>query len=326
MEPYMTLTVHYVTRDFTMKITVGDGRGNLLRPKRSLSYQNTSLKLSVQQDGAPDKLWSRGVLEQLPAISHVLSSDRKARHLVPTWQDVEVLEALNKTLSPLTDFTDALSGEQYVSISSVKPVLHLFETSVVAVQEDDLDLTRSIKSKVLVYLQEKYSDPNTQELLDIATSLDPRFKMDYIHEDKKTTIKARLTHEMTGITSVVQSSTSTASPASPMKKSRKTLGSFLKAAKGNEASSQPEQDVVSELQSYLLLSNIDSEADPLVWWREHKGEFPRLSILAKKYLCIPATSSPSERVFSTGGDIVTCLRSSLKPQNVDRLVFLAKNL
>lgn len=74
------------------------------------------------------------VLEQLPAISHVLSSDRKARHLVPTWQHVEVLEALNKTLSPLTDFTDALSGEQYVSISSVKPVLHLFETSVVAVQ------------------------------------------------------------------------------------------------------------------------------------------------------------------------------------------------
>lgn len=90
-----------------------------------------------------------------------------------------------------------------MSISSVKPVLHLFETSVVAVQEDDLDLTRSIKSKVLGYLQEKYSDPNTQELLDIATSLDPRFKMDYIHEDKKTTIKARLTHEMTGITSVV---------------------------------------------------------------------------------------------------------------------------
>lgn len=139
------------------------------------------------------------VLEQLPAISHVLSSDRKTRHLVPTWQDVEVLEALNKTLSPLTDFTDALSGEQYVNIS-VKPVLHLFETSVVAVQEDDLDLTRSIKSKVLGYLQEKYSDPNTQELLDIATSLDPRWTTSMRTKKKK---KARLTHEMTSINSVV---------------------------------------------------------------------------------------------------------------------------
>lgn len=138
----------------------------------------------------------QSVLEQLPAISHVLSSDRKARHLVPTWLDVEVLEAPNKTLSPLTDFTDALSGEQNVSISSVKPVLHLFETSVVAVQEDDLDLTRSIKSKLLGYLQEKYSDPNTQELLDISGSK--------IQDGlQKTTIKARLTHEMTSITSVV---------------------------------------------------------------------------------------------------------------------------
>ncbi|XP_016418471.1 uncharacterized protein LOC107748254 isoform X2 [Sinocyclocheilus rhinocerous] len=39
---------------------------------------------------------------------------RKARHLVPTWQDVEVLEAVNNSLSPLAEFTDALSGEQYV--------------------------------------------------------------------------------------------------------------------------------------------------------------------------------------------------------------------
>lgn len=136
------------------------------------------------------------VLEQLPAISHVLSSDRKARHLIPTCQDVEVLEAINNTLNPLTDFNDALSGEQYESISSVQPALHLFETSVVAVQEDDSDLTRSIKSRILGYLQEKYSDPNTQELLNIATPLDPRFKMNYVSEDNKTPVKARLTDEM----------------------------------------------------------------------------------------------------------------------------------
>ncbi|XP_061584717.1 E3 SUMO-protein ligase ZBED1-like [Cololabis saira] len=304
------------------------------RRKRDLAEAQKELKLPEHKlkTECPTRWGSRQamiqrVLEQLPAISHVLSSDRKARHLIPTWQDVEVLEAINNALSPLTDFTDALSGEQYVSVSSVKPVLHLFETSVVAMQEDDSDLTRSIKSKILGYLQEKYSHPNTQELLDMATSLDPRFKMEYISEDNKTTVKARLTREMTDdIPSVTQTPPSTTPPAAPMKKSRKTLGSFLKAAKGSEAPSQPEQDVASELLSYLLSSKIDSEADPLVWWKEHKGEFPKLSVLARKYLCIPATSSPSERVFSTGGNIVTCLRSSLKPQNVDRLVFLAKNL
>lgn len=59
---------------------------------------------------------------------------------MPTWRDVEVLEMVNKTFIPLADFTDALSGEQYVSISSVKPVLCLFET-IMAIQEDDMDLT-----------------------------------------------------------------------------------------------------------------------------------------------------------------------------------------
>lgn len=113
------------------------------------------------------------VLEQIPAISHVISSDRKARHVAGFLK----FSRHSKILSVLlTDFTDALSGGQHVCISSTKLVLNLFKTVVVAVQEDDLDLTPSIKSKILGYLQKKYSDPNTQELLDIATSLDPRFK------------------------------------------------------------------------------------------------------------------------------------------------------
>ncbi|KAJ8398078.1 hypothetical protein AAFF_G00431550 [Aldrovandia affinis] len=200
-----------------------------------------------------------------------------------------------------------------------------------AVQEDDTDLTQSIKSKILQYLQEKYSDPNTQELLDIATTLDPRFKLDYVSEDNKTSVKARLKDDMTSITMQSPPTTAPSAPVPPGEKKRKTLGSFFKAAKGNEAAapsdaSQLEQDVDMELGSYLLTRNIDTEEDRLVWWKKHKGQYPRLSMLARKYLCTTATSSPSERVFSTGGNIVTCLHSSLKPQNVDRLVFLAKNL
>lgn len=46
----------------------------------------------------------------------------------------------------------------------------------------------------------------------------------------------------------------------------------------------------------------------------------------KKYLCIPATSAPSEQAFSTSGNTVICQRSALKPERVDQLVFLALNL
>lgn len=45
-------------------------------------------------------------------------------HLIPTWQDVDVLEMVSKTLGPLLEFTDAFSGEQLVTVSYVKPVWH----------------------------------------------------------------------------------------------------------------------------------------------------------------------------------------------------------
>lgn len=89
---------------------------------------------------------------------------------------------------------------------------------------------------------------------------------------------------------------------------------------------QEQQAISAELQSYLQPGNLDSEEDPLDWWRERQKLFPRLSKLVKKYLCILATSSSSEMEFNTGRNMVTCLCSSLKPENVERLVFLSKNL
>ena len=53
-------------------------------------------------------------------------------------------------------------------------------------------------------------------------------------------------------------------------------------------------------------SDPDSESSPLAWWKVHEVNFPLISRLAKKYLCIPATSTASERVFSAGGNVVTC--------------------
>ena len=66
--------------------------------------------------------------------------------------------------------------------------------------------------------------------------------------------------------------------------------------------------------------------NPLTWWKSHEHVFPLLANLATSLLCIPSTSVPSERVFSAADDTVTQQRSLIKPEHVDMLVFLKKNL
>jgi len=44
------------------------------------------------------------------------------------------------------------------------------------------------------------------------------------------------------------------------------------------------------------------------------------------YLCIPATSTPSERCFSTAGLTVTEKRANLDPDTIEKLIFIKENI
>ncbi|XP_059922903.1 E3 SUMO-protein ligase ZBED1-like [Gadus macrocephalus] len=303
--------------------------------QKQLNLPEHSLKTECPTRWGSRQAMIERVLEQQKAIAQVLSNDRKLRHLTLSWQDVDVLEAVNKSLSPLVEFTDALSGERYVSVSFVKPTLHLFNNSILKDQEDDTPLAKTIKHNILTYLNDKYSDRTTQELLDVASALDPRFKLKYVDEDVRGSIVDRLKVEMRDVMNAMEKAPhetaalpADAEDAGAGKKRKKDLASFFKVTADKVAGPPPQQDqaIASEIQSYFHTETLDPEEDPLTWWRDAKRMYPRLSHLARKYLCIPATSSSSERVFSTSGNIVTCLRSSLKPDHVNRLVFLAKNL
>lgn len=82
----------------------------------------------------------------------------------------------------------------------------------------------------------------------------------------------------------------------------------------------------AELTRYLQEEALDTSGDPLLWWRDNESRFPLMSKLAKKYMCICATSTASERMFSTAANIVTPVRCCLKPEKVNMLVFLSRNL
>jgi hypothetical protein len=81
-----------------------------------------------------------------------------------------------------------------------------------------------------------------------------------------------------------------------------------------------------ELTRYLNMPNVAGNVDPLCWWRDRQDELPMLAILANKYLCLSATSVPSERLFSDVGNHVTARRNRLSSNVISNLLFLKRNM
>ncbi|CAM4735536.1 unnamed protein product [Leuciscus chuanchicus] len=170
-------------------------RRALTEAQKELNLSEHALVTECQTRWGSKQHMTERVLEQQKAVALVLSTDKNHRHLVQTWQDIDVLEAINKTLSPLQDFTDALSGESYVNVSSC-----------------------------------------TTEITTVPPPPPPP-------------------------------------PPPPSKKAQRSLGSLLKSS-----NTTPAVQVL-----------VDAVTAP-----------PHPRKPARKYLCIPATNSPSQRIFRTG--------------------------
>lgn len=80
-------------------------------------------------------------LEQQQAVCAVLADNRNKWHLMPKDLDVTTMEALKN--GPLREFTDALSGEQHPTVSSVLPLLWKTE-SILIVPSSDSQLSSRI--------------------------------------------------------------------------------------------------------------------------------------------------------------------------------------
>ncbi|KAJ8358392.1 hypothetical protein AAFF_G00010390 [Aldrovandia affinis] len=161
------------------------------------------------------------VLEQEKAIIQVLAADKKTRHLVPTWQDIQVLELVTAALKPLQDFTDALSGEMYVTVSYLKPVIHLLNAEVLNPNEGDTELTQEIKTEALLVENTALGESSLAE--------------DHTDKEKEA-----------------------ATAPQSAKKPKKSLGSFFKKTSSAPASCSQRQIIEQELNSYIMAMAADS--------------------------------------------------------------------
>ena len=135
------------------------------------------------------------------------------------------------------------------------------------------------------------------------------------------------------VCNIILNDTDESTPASTTRQNKEEFvhesdlwGTFDK--KVAEASTHRTNSVESavEIRRYIQEKNLPRQEDPLGWWKQQASGYPHLCKLFKKYLCIPATSVPSERAFSKAGELVSKKRSNLKPSNINMLLFLSNKM
>ncbi|KAL7832464.1 hypothetical protein SRHO_G00294820 [Serrasalmus rhombeus] len=186
---------------------------------------------------------------QLGLPSHQLITETTTRwgsRLLMIERVLEHERALSKVLS-----ADMMIGEEYGTLSCVRPVLHLFNTSLLAPGEEDGELCKSIKTSIVNYLNNRYADPSTSDFLDIASFVDPQFRAKYIQ-------------------TVPESVDRREAAVAHTAKKKRSLASFFQQSTTTSTTFTQREAIENEFSSYLLSVCLESDADPLKWWKEHE--------------------------------------------------------
>lgn len=205
--------------------------------------------------------------------------------------------------------------------------------------KDDTDMTREMKLVMTSDFSSRYMDSHDVLLKAyfLASALDPRFKgLPFLKNEERELVFSKLAVEASNTVQVDQQEDAEIPLPDTTEEDEIHSAKKMKAMDmlfGNTFQKMPETCPLSrsasevsrdEVLKYRSMVPLPLTECALDWWNSHETELPILANLARSYLCIPATSVASERVFSTAGDIVSSQRSSLQPDCVDQLIFLKK--
>ena len=254
--------------------------------------------------------------------------------------------------------TLALSEEKSPTVGLILPLLERLHKHF-TVNPDDEPFTKALKAAVGTDLATRYTDPQLLVFLEEASALDPRTKNKACVNDdtwsrvvektallttvvgKQVTVKQEpglpvADSNLPPLPELPSDATTTCTEGPAINSTddkteihKKTALECLFDDDVQVIKEEPalslQQRVLKQIDTYRKAKQLPMNANPLEFWKVHP-EYPDLSLLAQIYFCVQATSVASERVFSTSGDIVSATRSCLKPDLVDSLVFLKKNM
>lgn len=176
-------------------------------------------------------------------------------------------------------------------------------------------LKSSIEKRLSVY--------ESEESYTIASVLDPRFKVRWCDEEKlnEPLTIVRLKASQTEI--FQKNNPSEEELSLPKKKPKSNFFNFMSPSRPKPKRSA---SVGNELDNYLSEPCMDMDSNPLEYWSINCIKYPVLAKLASKYLAIPATSAPVERLFSVAGKTFRPERCRLSDEKFEKLMTIKCNI
>ncbi|KAK7576333.1 hypothetical protein V9T40_012619 [Parthenolecanium corni] len=222
----------------------------------------------------------------------ILNLDPELIHIVPTeneWKDIMDIVTL---LEPLKTIVITLFEEKNSLISLLKPLVWKVNSSKFELNDKDSKLVQELKQQIRLTLKDAYEEQEVNNLTQIATILDPRFK-NFVQQEGKTDIEATLTELLTNFVNS-EGSTSPRNSFSEAERTPKKTSriSGINSLLGNICVHKPtmtlEDRIKGEVSHYQTECSALLEECPLDWWRHMSNKCPNLSRLAYRYHCVPA--------------------------------------
>lgn len=253
---------------------------------------------------------------------------------VEEWQ---FLTQLRNALKPMEEVTKIISGQKYVTLSSVIILTKGLESMFLEMLDENLLLPiQNLVREILKGITDRLGNLENSKTLLISTFLDPRFKnvgyseegvADRTKQWVENLVVGKINESVTVRENQASASTSTTSSSSQSVESPSVWGHFTKKASLSSKStvSSSRSRAIIEVQRYLEEDLLDKNEDPLEWWRYHSYNYPYLSKVVIEKFGTVATSVPCERVFSKSGQLISERRSRISSNKVKQIMFLNVN-
>lgn len=219
-----------------------------------------------------------------------------------------------------------LSEEKIPLISLLKPLLWQVVNNKLNEKDADSVTLQSLKKAIVDHLTYRYNDDQISLLLQIATMLDPRFKLlPYSSEEEKSNtgeiIKDMLVKYM--------EEKDPAAPEEPVAKKSRVSG--MELLLGNysckKAKVNPSENAHMEYNQFYNDTTAPLDSCPVQWWTTHRTKYSKLSKLADKYICVPACATFPGKISTDSQNNFYVKRSSLTGDHnfLDKVLFLHIN-